>query len=73
MVVGTRRAHWLGLAGKELKGLAAGARLVREGLAVVTKANRFMLKQYDALSIPPMTQVEDTPEPGFIRMRGLGI
>jgi hypothetical protein len=38
MVRGTRRDHWLSLAAKENMGLATGAALVREGLAVVTRA-----------------------------------
>jgi hypothetical protein len=69
-VAGTRRAHAMGRAGIEQMGLALGVALAREGLAVATKGNRFVLMQHAKQAVPPVVAVEDTPPPGFIRVPG---
>jgi hypothetical protein len=55
-------------ADKEVLGLATGARLVRDGLVVVTRGNRFMLTRFDGKAVPPPVRVEDMPAPGFSRV-----
>jgi hypothetical protein len=44
-------ASWL--AGTERKGMEIGLALVRRGLAVTTRNNRFMLKKWEKKAIPP--------------------
>jgi hypothetical protein len=53
---------------KEALGLAEGARLVRDGLAVATRENRFMLARFEARSVAPSVRLEDQPPPGFVRV-----
>jgi hypothetical protein len=68
MVDGTERGWRMSDGAKELLGLATGTGLVRAGLAVVTRGNRFMLKQFEAKAVPPALRVEDVPAPGFVRV-----
>jgi hypothetical protein len=53
---------------REAVGLAVATRLVRDGLAVVTRGNRFMLKMHARKAVPPAVRAEDMPAPGFMRV-----
>ena len=61
-------ARWsrrMSKADRDAVGLAMATRLVRDGLAVATRGNRFMLPEYDGEAVPPAVRVEDVPAPGF--------
>ena len=62
------RGRRMSMVGKEALGLAEAARLVRVGLAVATRNNRFMLAQLGDKAVPPVVRVEDFPKPGFMRV-----
>jgi hypothetical protein len=52
----------------EVVGLAMAVRLVRDGLVVMTRDNRFMLPEHAGKAVPPAVRVEDAPPPGFMRV-----
>jgi hypothetical protein len=55
---------------RDAVGLAMATRLVRDGLAVATSGNRFMLRMHAGKAVPPAVRVEDMPAPGFTRTPG---
>jgi hypothetical protein len=70
MVAGTLRASRLDMSAKEMKGLAMATRLVREGVVVATRGNRFMLAKLADEAVAPALRREDMPPPGFRRVPG---
>jgi hypothetical protein len=66
-------AKWsrpMSMADKEAVGLAMVVRLVRDGLVVATRGNRFMLRTLEGRAVPPALRLEDMPQPGFVRVPG---
>jgi hypothetical protein len=53
-------------------GLSEALCLVREGVVVVTRDNRFMLASFAGKAVPPTLRCEDMPSPGFRRVAGMG-
>ena len=72
MVAGTSADWRMGKVAKENMGLAMAMRLVRDGEAVATRDNRFMLAKQIDVAVPPVVRVEDVPAPGFVRVPGGG-
>jgi hypothetical protein len=67
MAVGSHRR--MSRSAMELVGVEIGARLVAEGVVMVTRGNRFVLVQIAHQAIAPATEVYDMPWPGFKRVK----